>query len=222
MKKINWRYALGELLIVTIGITIAFSLNNLASSVKDNNTSKTYLLNLSYDLQTDINQLDSNVSDLEERVNFIRGMFRYLGRPLDGKDSIAKQFFNYIDPVYFVAMDVTLQSLKFSGDLKLIENIDLKNKIIRHYTTYDKVESEAKRHEAFAKNFLARYFMENIDYTSLYRDSQADFMDQAYFRNLVSSLYGIYTLELDAQRKALVSAKLLFAELTEVQPETEL
>ena len=40
MKKINWRYAIGELLIVIIGISVAFALNNWSASLKENDLFK--------------------------------------------------------------------------------------------------------------------------------------------------------------------------------------
>ncbi len=38
--KINWTYALGEIIIVIIGITIAFALNNWAENAKGRKTKK--------------------------------------------------------------------------------------------------------------------------------------------------------------------------------------
>lgn len=209
MKKIRWRYAIGELLIVTIGITVAFALNNWASSIKDDDTRKEYLASIQNDLEMDIRNLDSTILELNTRVQFIRGMFRYVGRPFEGRDSIAMQFFKYIDPVKFTAQEATLQSMKFSGDLKLVKNIDLKNRIIQHYDEYSNVEVQIKRHVSFATDHLAAYFLENIDYSKFGREGGTDFMDDPYFGNLLSSIYGIYILERQAHQEALKSATAL-------------
>ena len=53
MKKVNWRYAIGELIIVTLGISIAFALNSWAESNKQEKKTKVYLQGIITDLQDD-------------------------------------------------------------------------------------------------------------------------------------------------------------------------
>lgn len=47
--KINWKYAAGEIIIVIIGISIAFTLNSWAAGRKDKVLAKQYLENLKQD-----------------------------------------------------------------------------------------------------------------------------------------------------------------------------
>lgn len=54
MNKINWRYAIGELIIITIGISFAFALNNWAASSEENELVKEYYSSLRSDLETDM------------------------------------------------------------------------------------------------------------------------------------------------------------------------
>ena len=59
MKKINWQYALGEVIIVSIGITIAFALNNWKEARNNQKIKQQYLSSLKTDIQKEIKQLES-------------------------------------------------------------------------------------------------------------------------------------------------------------------
>lgn len=211
MKSVNWRYAIGELLIVITGISIAFALNSWASSIKDKDLKKEYLSSIKGDLTIDVQHLDSNCAELEMRIKYFQRMFAYMGREIPGKDSVAMGMFRFVDPVDFTPRETTLQSMKFSGDLKLINDLELKNTILNHYEKYGDVETQLERHVVFAKEHLADYFMRNIDYSRL-GTGKAEFMDDPYFKNLMFSLYGIYLMEKESQQKALASAQKLLEE----------
>ena len=53
MEKTTWNYTLREIIIVIIGITIAFSMNKCADNIKDNKLKKEYLINLKNDVKAD-------------------------------------------------------------------------------------------------------------------------------------------------------------------------
>lgn len=59
LKKINWTYALGEISIVIIGITIAFALNKWAENRSNHSEKQQYLQNLLIDLNSEVDQLES-------------------------------------------------------------------------------------------------------------------------------------------------------------------
>ena len=210
MKKINWRYAIGELLIVIVGISIAFALNNWASNIRNRDEGKAYLSNIKNDLSQDIVQLDSNITKIELRRKQLQTLIGHLHVKRPGRDTAALKIFKVADPVSFRGNETTIQSMKFSGDLKLITDIELKNKIMAHYGIYEHVEMENERHGTFAKDYLAEYFMKNIDYGKFRSEDGFDFVEDKYFQNLVYSLYGIYGLELKVQQEARQSAKELY------------
>ncbi len=210
MKKINWRYAIGELLIVIVGISIAFALNNWAGKIRDRDEGQAYLTNIKNDLSQDIVQLDSNIAKIELRRKYLKELMGHLHVKRPGRDTAALKIFKVADPVSFRGNETTIQSMKFSGDLKLITDIELKNKIIAHYSIYEHVGLENERQGTFAKDYLAEYFMKNIDYSKFRSEDGFDFVEEKYFQNLVYSLYGIYGLGLKVQEEARQSAKELY------------
>jgi len=85
MQKINWRYALDELLIVIIGISIAFGLNSWTQDRKDKKLASTYLKNIASDLQRDIAQLDGNLAQLYSTSKLIDRYIFHLFQSLSSK-----------------------------------------------------------------------------------------------------------------------------------------
>ena len=69
-KTINWRYAIGELLIVTIGISLAFSLNSWNEYRKENERARVYLINLREDLTRDVDTLNAHIKSVRNRLDY--------------------------------------------------------------------------------------------------------------------------------------------------------
>lgn len=214
MKKVNWKYAFGEILIVIIGITVAFALNNWSAGIKEKRLKQRYVESLQSDLQLDVDNLQTIVGKLEARFSFIQQQLIpsiYTLKPVT--DTTINTFFAMVDPLQFIPRTASFESLKYSGDLKLLEEVALRNMIFEHYDTYQYVEGEYDRHVLFAKDYLARYFMENMDFSKLKTPEGLTFLGDPYFKNLCFSFMGIHQQQLQAHKKALKSAKLLLKEL---------
>lgn len=207
MKKINWQYAIGELLIVIAGISIAFALNNWAEKMQSKDQESAYLESLSADIAHDLNMLDSNLSELRARQRYLQQLIPHLRQTLPGRDTIIYRLFKVVDPVRFRPLETTVQSMKYSGDIKLIKDLNLRNKIVEHYENYGITEDEYERHRTFAQNFIAPYFMNQIDYSAFRTERGLDFMNDKYFHNLVYALMGVINLQIEAQNKALQAAR---------------
>ncbi len=64
MISINWKYAFGEILIVIIGISTAFSLSKCATNVKNNKERNKYLVNLRNNVESNKKQYLINLHSL--------------------------------------------------------------------------------------------------------------------------------------------------------------
>ncbi len=212
MRRINWRYAIGELIIITIGISLAFTLNRWAAEQADAKKSQSYMSNLIAELKQDIVTLDSNIAEIERRMKFMNEFVPHLHRDLPGRDKMANGLYAMIDPVAFRANGTTWQSLKYSGDIQLINDLEKRNMIIRHYESYSVVKEEYNRHYNFSKDYMAPYFMGKVNYVTMAAENYPHLKDN-YFLNLIYALRGIYQNELQAHTKARDSAKKLIENL---------
>ena len=201
MRKINWRYAIGELIIITIGISLAFALNNWAAKKADERKLDSYMENIKSELEEDLSQLDSNISIIGQRLEFMNNMIPHLHAEIPGRAEAANGIYGIIDPVPFRRNATTWQSLTYSGEIQLIRDLELRNALIRHYETYELVEEEYLRHYNYSKDYMAPFFMKEVNYATMATQNYPHLSDN-YFRNLMFALRGIYNNELQAHIKA--------------------
>jgi len=210
--KIDWKYALGEIVIVIIGISIAFSLNNWAESRGDRKAATQYLTHLYRDLQEDTKSLDENIVKLEACLKSINAIVPHLRQVLPGRDTVYRKIFTLAIPVNFFPKDATYQTLVNSGDFKLIDDFHLKSTIEEQYGFYKILAKEYDRQDGFNAKYMGDFFIHQLDYDALYRGN-LDFMDNPLLRNIIQSLRGVYMLKLNVSKKARDRAEALQAKI---------
>ena len=132
------RYAIGEIVLVVIGILIALSINNW-NEVRKERIMEQEIYN---NLLTDINE-DSIT--LKERMTLSMNESKALNNFVHNAYNIqktTKDYINLLSPVLwnadnFILQDKTFDELVNSGKLGLIKDKSLKNKILDYYKSYD-------------------------------------------------------------------------------------
>ncbi|MEZ4792019.1 MAG: DUF6090 family protein [Gelidibacter sp.] len=126
MKKINWQYTFGEILIVIIGISIAFSMNKCADSSKNEALRHQYVSNIKSDVMSDKAVLEENVISLEKKIKTVDEILPILNTDSPDKMIVVGKLFEIVNLIDFTPKDNTYQTLINSGDLKLIDNFELR------------------------------------------------------------------------------------------------
>lgn len=211
--KINWRYAIGEIIIVIIGISIAFALNNWAENNQARKVEKLYLRNLEKDLSNDLDSLNKNIYLLGQNLNDINKLQPHLGRKIPGRDTIFGKVFRIAETIAFIPEDATYHTLVNSGDFKLISDFELKSAIEKHYREYLHMQRAYVRRENFSKNYMADFFV-GLDYDAIYARNY-DFLDDKRLRNMIFSLRGIIYIQIQAAGNAKKSAEKLLTSIQE-------
>lgn len=144
------RYAIGEILLVVVGILIALQINTWNEERKLAKTEKSYYRNLYNDLQRDSTEYlykgrnaRDNIVKLENILSFIENNYELKGADIKDvqwinqtyKDTLAlvhclsqAGFFQY--PQLF---ENTIIDLRSTGNLKLLQNKSLKNDLLYYY-----------------------------------------------------------------------------------------
>lgn len=203
MKKINWRYALGETLIVIIGITIAFSLNKCSESQKDQKRRTAYLQNLKNDIQTDQKTLNDNLETLTEFQNNAREITQHLNTASKKKMSVISKIFKISSLVEFVPQDVTYTTLINSGDLTLFEDLSVKSAIQKYYSAdLHTILKAYERQEIIHKEYLGSYYIYHADFDKM-RTNEFPFENEKLLKRIVQSLDGSYQIQIQATKKGI-------------------
>lgn len=134
-KTANYlKYAIGEILLVVIGILIAISINNWNQSQNEQNRIKEYAVSLIQDLERDIMMTAQIKKQNEEIVSRIDSLNKYtLNRKIEDFSNVTVLYFTLNKPHRpYVWNRTTITELKNSGTLGLIKNDSL-SKMISEY-----------------------------------------------------------------------------------------
>ena len=140
-------YAVGEILLVVIGILIALQINNLNEEKKQRNLATSYLENLKIDLESDLITLDTASTDLDKfekegyySLYILEGEIVKIDTIKFLKSLVWNNHFHLYQP-----SRSTYEDLVGSGNIKLINNNNLKVALSKYYTQNDWMSQFALR-----------------------------------------------------------------------------
>lgn len=121
------RYAIGEILLVVIGILIALQVNNWNEARKERANEIKYLKNLKLDLKTDLVNLDSMMVDRNTKISSAKKILT-LQPPttIEQLEEFDKLLWNVFGWTSFTPRTNTLDELISSGNLNIIKNDSIK------------------------------------------------------------------------------------------------
>ena len=150
------RYAIGEIVLVVIGILIALSINNWNEGKKSENLEIQFLHGLINDLERDTTFFSNKIRSYDL---FFKNNKKYLFNAYETQ----KTYEDYLKVVglinweseNFSSLNATYTELTYSGKLNIFLNKELKSKIISHYSDYDKASKHIAEFNEFTAKLLA-------------------------------------------------------------------
>ncbi len=118
------RYAIGEIVLVVIGILIALSINNWNEDRLERRQEKALLNQLKTEFSMNLFQLEDKIAVKEELIHSVLRLFQYIDHPaLRNKDSIEYHIGRTFP---YSTFDPIVNDLASSGSLRLIRSDSLK------------------------------------------------------------------------------------------------
>ena len=148
-RKIRWRlaqdnqfwkysrYAIGEIVLVVIGILIALQVNSWNQDRINNNIQKQYLHRIQRDIKKDLEKLRFLKNRHQERIIKVNKFIDYFGEKQIDQDTFNDLFWSIHYPDDFIETNDTYNDMVNSAKLDLISSDSLKIKIIELYSHYD-------------------------------------------------------------------------------------
>ena len=122
-----FKYAIGEIILVVIGILIALSINNWNESRKEAIQETAILNQLHIEFKSNLRQLDEKIDLKKEAINSSLQLFKYIDFPnLRNKDSVD---YHLARTLPYSTFDPIVNDLASSGELRIIKNDSLKQKL---------------------------------------------------------------------------------------------
>jgi hypothetical protein len=208
-------YAAGEIILVIVGILIALTINEHSNKEKQLELRNSYLIQLHDEADRNLKKLTILDNESAMMLKELDTVFKILLYKDYDNPRLSTKSFYLIMSKKFYPISITYENLKFSGDLKLFDDLNLRNAISETYETFNPVEklesSEQKAIEAYYENFLMRKVK--------FRDmgiSSDTYEKDIYFENMVLTRMTTISQNRDAYRNAIKSLnklKNIFAEL---------
>ena len=159
------QYALGEIVLVVIGILIALQINNWNEDSKLSNQERVYLQRLLLENQQDIITFDNSIQDLEKGNQSIDEMAKAFNKATITDSILLNSVQDYLNfgsrYPFFNPTTSTFEDLSSTGNLGVIEDTELRDLIVTHYAHYKSTESNFQVNTNWALPIDAPLYAEN-------------------------------------------------------------
>ena len=119
-----FKYAIGEIILVVIGILIALQINNWNEQQKENVLEQEYYCRLFEDILQDIEQIDNNILYVQSRLDAANNAIRLLKKNKVYKNEVGKELALSIAAIIsdFTANTSAFEDLKSGANLNIIKD----------------------------------------------------------------------------------------------------
>ena len=201
-------YAIGEIILVVIGILIALSINNWNEADKSKKKEKDYL-NSFYE-ENKVNE--SNLTLALDFANTSKNDIDSLKQMLFSKEynevSIKNLSASMMALSDFSPSIITMENITASGDFEIISNFKFREHLIDTYNSYETTAQYEAILSDYVNQYVTPFFFENIRFSDFSTLKENIFI-QPEFENIVIGYDALLTQELKGYKDNLVKLKKL-------------
>jgi hypothetical protein len=130
-----FKYAIGEIILVVIGILIALQINNWNENRKNEKIERDYYCRLNVDLEQDKIQIENLIERITKRQKYANQFLRLILQKNYDAQTLNLQYIKTIrgSVVNFKPNIATYEDIKSAGNLNLIKDISIKNGLDEYY-----------------------------------------------------------------------------------------
>ncbi|MEL0456618.1 DUF6090 family protein [Flavobacteriaceae bacterium SZ-1-7] len=158
------KYAIGEIILVVIGILIALQVNNWNINRLERKSETKYLKNIKIDLEKDIINLDYQINQRKKKDSIFSILIRQInGAPINDMDQLASNVFFTLMEDRFTPNNSTYSELASSGNLNIITNDTIKQLLLNLQELY-KFNDFGIEHEIYEyREYISKSLFKYID-----------------------------------------------------------
>ena len=140
------RYAIGEIVLVVIGILIALQINNWNEAKKNYQIEQNFFRDVLDDFQKDRSEMVNNIEFFENRIEQLRWLLYKVRHPKE--DLYIFEFREHIEPLYYdmppISYSSAFEAAKSSGTFEKIKNKDILKTLTQYYTEFSEIDALLK------------------------------------------------------------------------------
>ncbi len=128
------KYAIGEIILVVIGILIALQINNWNENRKNRITEADYYCRILDDFELNEKLIDETSEQISNKIKLAKELLLDLNTIPNNRSDILDKFVLALRQDVFVPSNIAFEEITSSGQLKLLTDLELKNRLIQHST----------------------------------------------------------------------------------------
>jgi len=143
------RYAIGEIVLVVIGILIAVQINTWNQEHNNDQLVNVFLTDFKHDLQTDVESLKRRINVNNRMSSAVDSILFTL---VTKKDLSKEEYLTFFElnsslayESYFIPEKITIRQFEAGNNASLISSKELKNKLFKYYSENDRNEMNGEK-----------------------------------------------------------------------------
>ncbi len=219
MKKIklnlnvDWKSKIIDLLIVIVGISIAFKLNTWNESIKTDLEAKNYIESFYEENKTNQANLASALKYSQSNIKKIDTLKQILQSKNYADKKIRNLTLRMLSQSSFTPSITTMENVTASGEFKFIKDIELRRKIINTYKSFNRTLKLEEILFEYTNDYLSPFLFENIRYSD-FSSIGSDYFKEPFFENIVIAYEILLNQQIRGYQNTLEKIKLLDEKLT--------
>ena len=175
----NWKYAVGEVILIFAGITLALLANSWQQNLNDREEEIGLLRQLLLGVEADISLIDDRQSRIEDKVNRMKGLQHHIRESLPYSDDLRESFRTIASTPAASINTAPFEMLKYRG-IHLVSDPGLRNQLVDYYDTEQKLLIRRNEYDLFNARDALPYFKKNFRW-----DSESLLMEPVDYKNLI-------------------------------------
>jgi len=173
----NWFAVFLDFIVVVVGLFIGLQIDTWWQARQEHRLEAAYLLELSEDFEFNRSKLENSTARLEEILRSIISLQQAASfeTPNLAVPELNELFRVVIRMPTFIAANRAYSNLTGSGDLRLIQNRELKNALADYYATAELTMLVQRTHEMELVQIYEPYIIANLDYAAVQTTNVDDF-----------------------------------------------
>lgn len=204
------RYAIGEILLVVIGILIALQINTWNTNRNNSIKESVYIKSLRNEIKIQLETIDVQINFEKSYVHSAQQVIEVLNDSDNNKPDLEEKFYlnltNLLERKTFKIIDATYTDLISTGELNLISNDNAKKEIVVYYQELKRIESVIQNNNTHIVDNIFLPAVQRIGY----------YYPAAKYLDLLQKKFAINYLNRFKNQEASYSASLI------LQPENRL
>ncbi|MEL6811604.1 MAG: hypothetical protein AAFP76_09740 [Bacteroidota bacterium] len=194
-RKIDWLNHGLEFAVVVVGILIAFQLNTCREDSKEKALVNQHKSNVMDEVKFNLYNIENAITDLENTEKSIDTLLQTIsaGKDTLGMNNLSMQILN-IRGAYIKRNAYT--SFVESGDIRLEENFDFRDRLISLYEYYNWADGYRDAANEFFFDTAFPYMIDNFDMVTMQPQGRDTYDSRKYMNALSSYKYQLIAMTL--------------------------